>query len=102
MLKDLDRQLDTVRQARRIEEASERKRPGEPTDQELRDLVVKWKGASRLAAEELFPIVKERVEKYVLEAIWDWLYFLLLLFSPPPPFFLFLLVLIHLTNLATV
>lgn len=65
VLKDLDRNLEIVRQAKRIEEASEGERPGEAVDQELRDLVVKWKGASRMAAEELFEIVRERVAKYV-------------------------------------
>lgn len=65
VLKDLDRKLEMVRQARRIEVASRRERPGEPVDQELRDLVIKWKGASRMAAEELFEIVRERVAKYV-------------------------------------
>ncbi|KAG6368673.1 hypothetical protein INS49_002886 [Diaporthe citri] len=60
--RDLDRRLETVRQAGEIEAASERSRPGEPVDQELRDLVVKWRGASRLAAEELFETVKERVD----------------------------------------
>lgn len=66
VLKDLDRKLETVRQAKRIEVASEGERPGEAVDQALRDLVVKWKGASRVAAEELFEIVRERVAKYVL------------------------------------
>lgn len=65
VLKDLDKKLERARQARRIEVASENERPGEAIDQELRDLVVKWKGASRMAAEELFEIVKERVAKCV-------------------------------------
>lgn len=65
VLKDLDRKLETVRQAKRIEVASDRERPGEAVDQALRDLVSKWKGASRMAAEELFEIVRERVAKYV-------------------------------------
>lgn len=63
VVKDLDRRLDLVRQAREIEAASERKRPGEPVDQELRDLVGKWRAAGRVAAEELFETVKERVDK---------------------------------------
>jgi hypothetical protein len=62
-VRDVDRRLDLVRQAREIEAASERSRPGEPADQELRDLVVKWKAAGRVAAEELFETVKERVYK---------------------------------------
>ncbi|KAJ4397553.1 hypothetical protein N0V93_001784 [Gnomoniopsis smithogilvyi] len=61
VIKDLDKKLEMVRQARRIEVASEAERPGEAVDQELRDLVAKWKGASRMAAEELFEIVRERV-----------------------------------------
>ncbi|POS76315.1 hypothetical protein DHEL01_v205289 [Diaporthe helianthi] len=62
IVKDLDRRLDLVRQAREIEAASERKRPGEPVDQELRDLVGKWRAAARAAAEELFETVKGRVD----------------------------------------
>lgn len=65
IVRDLDRQLETARQAGEIEAASERGRPGEPVDQELRDLVTKWRGASRVAAEELFETVKERVDKLV-------------------------------------
>lgn len=65
IVRDLDRRLETVRQAGEIEAASERSRPGEPVDQELRDLVAKWRGASRMAAEELFEAVKERVDKLV-------------------------------------
>lgn len=65
-LKDLDRRLETVRQARRIEDTSGGNgRREEPIDQELRELVGKWKGACRTAAEELFDSVKDRVEKYV-------------------------------------
>lgn len=63
IVKDLDRRLETVRQAAEIEAASERRRPGERVDQELRDLVGKWRGAGRVAAEELFETVKERVVK---------------------------------------
>lgn len=71
IVRDLDRRLDTARQAGEIEAASERSRPGEAVDQELRDLVVKWRGAGRVAAEELFETVKERVDKLVsLFRIW--------------------------------
>lgn len=69
IVRDLDRRLETVRQAGEIEAASERSRPGEPVDQELRDLVAKWKGASRVAAEELFETVKERVDKSVCPSL---------------------------------
>lgn len=65
IVKDLERRLETVRQAGEIEAASERRRPGEPVDQELRDLVAKWRGVGRVAAEELFETVKERVDKLV-------------------------------------
>lgn len=64
-LKQLDQELEAVHQAQRIASQSESRRPGEPVDQELRDLVAKWKSGSRLAADELFEIVKERVSKYV-------------------------------------
>lgn len=66
IVRDLDRRLEAVKQASEIEAASGRGRPGEPVDQELRDLVAKWKGAGRVAAEELFETVKERVDKLVL------------------------------------
>lgn len=68
IVRDLDRRLDTARQAGEIEAASERSRPGEAVDQELRDLVAKWRGAGRMAAEELFETVKERVDKFVIPA----------------------------------
>lgn len=65
IVRDIDRRLDTARQAGEIEAASERSRPGEAVDQELRDLVAKWRGAGRVAAEELFETVKDRVDKLV-------------------------------------
>ncbi|CAP69226.1 uncharacterized protein PODANS_1_8940 [Podospora anserina S mat+] len=61
-MKKVEKELERVRQAKRIEEASRRKRPGEEVDAELSELVGKWKGASRLAAEELFEVVKGRVD----------------------------------------
>ncbi|KAK4681615.1 hypothetical protein QC764_108940 [Podospora pseudoanserina] len=61
-MKKVEKELEQVRQAKRIEEASRRKRPGEEVDAELSELVGKWKGASRLAAEELFEVVKGRVD----------------------------------------
>lgn len=60
VIKDLDQRLETVRQAKRIEAQS---KDGEEVDQELKDLVVKWKSASRQAAEELFEMVKGRVAR---------------------------------------
>lgn len=65
VLKDLERKVDMVRQARRIEDASKKERPGQPVDEELRELVGKWKAATRTAAEEVFVVVRERVAKYV-------------------------------------
>ena len=41
-IRSTQQQLDLVRQARRIEQASGRKRPGEGVDVELRELVGKW------------------------------------------------------------
>ncbi|KAH6853898.1 hypothetical protein B0I37DRAFT_440986 [Chaetomium sp. MPI-CAGE-AT-0009] len=54
--------LDLVRQARRIEEAAHAKRPGEPVDAELRAMAARWKATSRLAADELFGLIRGRVE----------------------------------------
>ncbi|KAK4178647.1 hypothetical protein QBC36DRAFT_324275 [Triangularia setosa] len=61
-MKKLEKELELVRQAKRIEEASRRKRPGEEVDAELKELITKWKVASRQAAEELFEVVKGRVD----------------------------------------
>lgn len=62
MISDAGRRLETARQARRIEAASERRYPEGPVDQELRDLVARWRGAARLAADELFGTVRGRVD----------------------------------------
>ncbi|KAK4193302.1 hypothetical protein QBC35DRAFT_481171 [Podospora australis] len=61
-LKEMQKQLDLIRQAKRIKEASERKRPGEEIDIELKELVGKWKNASKQAAEEVFELIKGRVD----------------------------------------
>ncbi|KAL2271249.1 hypothetical protein VTJ83DRAFT_620 [Remersonia thermophila] len=50
--------LELVQQARRIEEASRANK----ADAGLRERIAKWKAASRLAAEELFELVRERAE----------------------------------------
>ncbi|CAN8101633.1 unnamed protein product [Discula destructiva] len=60
-LRAIDHNIELARQARRIEDASEVARPGQPVDQELRELVGKWRAAGRIAAEEVFEVVKERV-----------------------------------------
>jgi Swi5-dependent recombination DNA repair protein 1 len=63
-----------IRQARRIEEASSasaKRRPEGKTEQGedavvddagLQEMILRWKAASRLAAEELFGLVRERME----------------------------------------
>ncbi|ROV95008.1 hypothetical protein VMCG_08331 [Cytospora schulzeri] len=70
-IKDIDRQLETIQQARKIEDASERRHPGGPVDQELRDLIAKWKGAGRVAADELFEMVRERVDSSGGARAWE-------------------------------
>jgi Swi5-dependent recombination DNA repair protein 1 len=70
--KELERQLREVReeleqaeQARKIERESRKKYPNGEVDGELVALIEKWRGASRLAAEELFGKVRDRVNRYV-------------------------------------
>lgn len=59
-------ELDVVGQARKIEVDSEKKGgEGAEVDGELRELIRKWKGASRGAAEELFGGVRDRVNRCV-------------------------------------
>ncbi|KAK0734399.1 hypothetical protein B0T26DRAFT_808878 [Lasiosphaeria miniovina] len=75
-VRQLQQELNVVRQAKRIEQQSEQSRrlrrqspPTAPTgdggpsiiDAELRELVGKWKFASQQAAEELFELIKGRV-----------------------------------------
>lgn len=83
-LRTTQQELELVRQARRIEEASRARRShshsqfrgqdgqaegqageedgGEENDAGLGAMVAKWKGASRLAAEELFGLIRGRVD----------------------------------------
>lgn len=61
-LRAAQQQLDLVRHARRLEQASAAKRPGEPVDAELCEMVARWRAASRMAADELFELIKDRVE----------------------------------------
>lgn len=63
-LRELKENLDTAQQARRIEADSEKKNPGGAVDKELSQLVLKWRAASRQAAEELFTGVRDRVNRY--------------------------------------
>ena len=54
-LSTLRQELDTARQALKIEEAGR--------DTELENLVAKWRGAGRLAAEELYAGARDRVNR---------------------------------------
>ncbi|KAF8847441.1 hypothetical protein BDZ45DRAFT_733604 [Acephala macrosclerotiorum] len=62
-LRELKEEVDTAEQARKIETESRKKDPEGQIDGELVELIGKWKGASRLAAEELFTKVSERVNR---------------------------------------
>ncbi|KAK5663750.1 hypothetical protein OQA88_4181 [Cercophora sp. LCS_1] len=57
-----DDDLALAQQAAKIQRESNAKRPGAEVDAELSELVEKWKGASRLAADELFELIKCRVD----------------------------------------
>ncbi|KAG9242786.1 hypothetical protein BJ878DRAFT_154244 [Calycina marina] len=61
-LREVKEELDQAEQARKIERDSE-KNGCEEIDGELVELCVKWKGASRQAAEELFGKVRDRVNR---------------------------------------
>ncbi|KAK0633035.1 hypothetical protein B0T14DRAFT_51504 [Immersiella caudata] len=62
-IRAVEAELEVLEQAVRIERESKAKRPEEEIDAELKELVGKWKGASRMAAEELFELIKGRVER---------------------------------------
>lgn len=65
-LREAKEELDMAEQAKKIERDSKAKDEdgsGE-IDGELVELCEKWKGASRLAAEELFGKVRDRVNRY--------------------------------------
>jgi Swi5-dependent recombination DNA repair protein 1 len=64
-LRELKEELDTSEQAKRIEADSGGKNPGGAIDGELWQLILKWRTASRQAAEELFTGVRDRVNRYV-------------------------------------
>lgn len=59
-------ELETAEQARKIERESRKRDPDGEMDGELVELIEKWRGASRLAAEELFGKVRDRVNRYVI------------------------------------
>ncbi|KAF5868966.1 putative dna repair protein dds20 protein [Botrytis fragariae] len=65
LLKEVKEELDTAEQAKKIErdsKAKDKNGSGE-IDGELVDLCEKWRSASRLAAEELFGKVRDRVNR---------------------------------------
>jgi Swi5-dependent recombination DNA repair protein 1 len=62
-LREVKEELDAAEQARKIETESRKKDPEGEIDGELVELIEKWKGASRQAAEELFGKVRDRVNK---------------------------------------
>lgn len=62
-LREIKEELDTAEQARKIEKDSQKKDPDGEVDGELVELIEKWKGASRQAAEELFGKVRDRVNR---------------------------------------
>jgi Swi5-dependent recombination DNA repair protein 1 len=65
-LKEVKEELEQAEQARKIERDSRKTDPDAEIDGELLVLVDKWKGASRLAAEELFGKVRDRVNRFAL------------------------------------
>jgi hypothetical protein len=65
-LRELKEELNIAKQARKIEVESEKRNPGREVDGELLELIRRWRGASRQAAEELFTGVRDRVNRYVL------------------------------------
>ncbi|CCU81500.1 DNA repair protein Dds20/Mei5 [Blumeria hordei DH14] len=60
-LKDLKKDLEVAEQAKKIEQESYKKNPEGEIDGELNELITRWTLASRQAAEELYCIVKDRV-----------------------------------------
>jgi Swi5-dependent recombination DNA repair protein 1 len=64
-LRELREELDVAEQARKIEIKSKKPEAGGRNDGELLDLIIRWKTASRDAADELFGGVKDRVNRCV-------------------------------------
>jgi Swi5-dependent recombination DNA repair protein 1 len=71
-LRELKEELDIAEQARRIEADSEKKSSGGAIVGELTQLIVKWRAASRQAAEELFTGVRDRVNRYAMTKLLIW------------------------------
>ena len=78
-LRTTQSRLALVRQAAQIERASTSaaaaaaadRSPGEPVGVELTELIDRWKGASRLAAEEVFELITGRVEGMGGVRVWS-------------------------------
>ncbi|RAL67925.1 hypothetical protein DID88_008650 [Monilinia fructigena] len=71
-LKEFKEELDMAEQAKKIErdsKAKDKDGSGE-IDGELLELCEKWKGASRLAAEELFEKLRDRVNRMGGPRVW--------------------------------
>ncbi len=64
-MREVKEELEQAEQARKIERESRKKGLNGDVDGDLVVLVEKWRGASRLAAEELFGKVRDRVNRYV-------------------------------------
>jgi hypothetical protein len=62
--REVETQMELVRQAARIESGKE------TTNEDLEKLVRKWKGACRIAAEELFELIRGRVDSMGGGAAW--------------------------------
>lgn len=62
-LRELNEELEAAEQARKIERESKIRDPTGDIDSELVELIEKWRGASRQAAEELFGKVRDRVNR---------------------------------------
>ncbi|RFU26642.1 hypothetical protein B7463_g9708, partial [Scytalidium lignicola] len=62
-LQEIKNELETAKQAKKIESESKRKHPNDEIDRELVELIAKWKTAGRQAAEELFGMARDRVNR---------------------------------------
>jgi Swi5-dependent recombination DNA repair protein 1 len=62
--REVEKEVDLVKQAARIESGKE------TTNEELAELVHRWKGACRIAAEELFELIRGRVNSMGGGAAW--------------------------------
>jgi Swi5-dependent recombination DNA repair protein 1 len=63
-LRQLQEELNIAEQARKIEVGPTKEYPDGEVDGELLELIRKWREASRQAADELFTIVRDRVNRY--------------------------------------